>query len=80
MIAKQTTPIVGVMKISSGTHGDEGDGDTRKRAEKGCARRDLANVGGDETADHQDEALEQNPHETCFPALHGIAVWSAIGA
>ena len=54
-------------------HRDEGDGDAGQRAEQGGTRRDAADVGGDEAADHQDEALEEHPDEPRLPALDGIA-------
>jgi len=34
--------------------------------------RDLADIGGDEAADHQDEALKEDPDQACFPALDRI--------
>ena len=54
-------------------HRDEGDGDAGERAEQGRARRDLADIGRDEAADHQDEALEEHPDETGRPALERVA-------
>ena len=54
-------------------HRDEGDGDARQCAEQRRARRDLADVRRDKAADHQDEALEEDPDEPSRPAFQGIA-------
>ena len=61
-------------------HGDEGDRHARKRAKQRRARRDLADIGRDEAADHQDEALEEHPDEARFPALDRIVGRSVIGS
>jgi hypothetical protein len=55
------------------THGDEGDGDAGQGAEERGARRDPPDHGGDETADHQDEALDEDPGEPRLPGLQRIA-------
>ena len=54
-------------------HRDEGDRDAGERAEQRRARRDPADVGRDEAADHQDEALEEHPDQAGLPALDRIA-------
>ena len=56
-----------------GPHRNEGDRDTGKCAEQCRSRRDPADVGRDEAADHQDETLEEHPDEAGGPALHRIA-------
>ena len=81
MIAKQTTPMTGVMNISSaGPHRDEGDRDAGQRAEQRRARRDLADDGRDEAAGHQHEALDEHPGEPGLPALDRIAGLAARSA
>ena len=51
MIAKQTTPTIGVMNISKrGLHRDEGDRDAGQRAEQRGLRGDLADDRREEAA------------------------------
>src|SRR4029077_13346431 len=54
-------------------HRDEGDRDAGERAEERGAGRDLADHRRDEAADHQDEALKEDPDEPRLPALDRIA-------
>jgi hypothetical protein len=54
-------------------HRDEGDRHAGQRAQEGGAGRDPADEGGDEAAQHQDEALHEHPGEAGFPALDRIA-------
>ena len=54
-------------------HRDEGDRDAGQRAEQRGARRDLADDGRDEAADHQHEALDEHPGQAGLPALDRIA-------
>jgi hypothetical protein len=54
-------------------HRDEGDRDAGQRAQQRRARGDLADIGRDEAAQHQDEALEEDPDEAGLPALDRIA-------
>ena len=53
-------------------HGDEGDRHACERAQQRGARRDLADEGRDEAADHQDEALEEHPDQPRLPGLDGV--------
>jgi hypothetical protein len=53
-------------------HGDERDGDTGERSEQRRARGDLADIGSDKAADHQDEALKEHPYQAGFPAFDRI--------
>src|SRR2546423_3655932 len=73
MMAKHVSPMIGVMYISSAGRMEmkvmENAGE---RAEQRRPRRDLADVGGDEAADHQDEALEEHPDQARLPALDRI--------
>jgi len=54
------------------THGDEGDRYARERPEQRGTRRDAADDRRNEAADHQDEALKENPGQSSFPALDRI--------
>ena len=61
-------------------HRDEGDRHAGERAEQRGARRHVPDVGRDEAADHQDEALEEHPDEAGLPALDRVAGLVAIGS
>ena len=53
-------------------HRDERHRNASQRAKQRGAWRNHADIGGDEAADHQNEALEENPDEARFPALDRI--------
>ncbi len=58
--------------LRAGTHRDEGDRDAGQRTQQCRARRDLADVGRNEAAAHQHEALHEHPGEARLPGLHRI--------
>ena len=81
MMAKQTTPIIGVMNISSAGRMEMKVIDTPASVPSRAARGVILRmIGREEAADHQDEALEEDPDEPGLQPLIGSPVASVIGS